>query len=140
MSEPPLRRLDADASCGICGHLGREPPHPQSVVIARATFPAFADRATHGCIICALICNTAVSRSSTWRSVAQEKLVISVYENYAPNESSKELEVSGDELLKPCLLDQAGWSRNSRHLFSAALYSPLGKTTRHYTIIVATTD
>src|SRR4051812_3058755 len=110
--------MELNASCDICGHLRREPPRAKSV-IARATFPDFANRAAHGCIICALICNTAVARFNSWGSVAQDKVLIRVSQVYAPNENFKELEVRGYELLRPCLLDQHEWARNSRSLFSA---------------------
>jgi hypothetical protein len=129
ISEPPV--CESYVSCSICGHLRREPPHAGGV-IARATLPAFANRATHGCIVCTLICKTAASRSRTWCSVAQDKLIISVRAGHAVNESSKELKVIGYELLRPCLLDEAHRVGNSRPLFATNLYSSLGKTMRYH--------
>ncbi|KAI0451343.1 heterokaryon incompatibility protein-domain-containing protein [Xylaria acuta] len=111
-----------DASCDICGCLSREPLYERGV-IARATFPAFADRAIRGCIFCALICNTAVARSSSWSSVAQDKLLINI--RVSDPHSSKELRVTGYEPLRPCRLDQADFVGNSWSLFSTCLYSPL---------------
>jgi hypothetical protein len=130
MSEPSSSQTDV--VCDICGHFQCEPRLAQKV-IARATFPAFADRATRGCKICALIRNVVVSCSDSWSSVVQHKVLIDVGVIYARNKNSKELEVRGYELLGPWLPDQALWERagNLRYLFSMSLYSPLGKMMRH---------
>ncbi|KAK3294457.1 heterokaryon incompatibility protein-domain-containing protein [Chaetomium fimeti] len=108
----------SDASCNICGHLRREPPSGR-LHIARATYPTFADRATRGCILCALICNTAVTHSGAWSSVAKEKVHIDV------SAMNKKLAVVGHELFSACPPDQIMRVGNSRHLFYTALYSPL---------------
>ena len=130
--------MELNASCDICGHLLREPPRARSV-IASATFPDFANQAAHGCTICALICTT-VTQFISWGSVAQDKVFISIHEVYAPNKNIKEVEVRGYELIKPCPPDQRYWLGNSRDLFCAVLYSPLGKAMRRHPVTTVTTN
>lgn len=115
---------ESDALCDICGHLSREPPFPR-VDIARATYPDFADRATHGCIFCVLICNIIATHSSPWGHIERNKLFVEV------NADDDRLTVALYQLFRAYPPDQATWAGNSRKLLSTALYSPLGKRTRN---------
>ena len=129
MSDPSSSELDA--SCDICGSLRREPPS-HNFIIAKAFFVAFANSAMRGCIFCTLICNTVTSRLNSWGSVARDKLLIVVRISYTRNDGSNGLAVRVYEVLRPCRLEQAERMDNSRFLFCAIWYSPLGKTMRCY--------